>query len=81
MILDLFSVFDRVAKEFNIPFPAKSLDIAKRMFQNALETNPFKNDMCLYHVGQFNTETGDIIKNNGAEFVCNYEEEVKNVEA
>lgn len=51
--MKLYSIYDKVAKRFNAPFPAESDDIANRSFQLGVKDNPFASDFDLYCVGEF----------------------------
>lgn len=45
---------------FNSPIIFKNEEIAKREYNNFLETNPNRNDMRLFKIGEFDDETGEI---------------------
>ena len=77
----LYSVFDKMRNEYNLPFGALNDDIASRDFGFACLKNPFYSDLELYYVGDFNVETGFLtcpLKSSGefkkvqsAQFICN----------
>lgn len=63
MILNVFAIHDRVAGFYGVPFFLTSLGEARRAFAdlaNDLNTNVGRHpgDFALYHLGQFNNESG-----------------------
>jgi hypothetical protein len=63
MEVQLFCVFDAVLGKYNEPFHARTVDRAKFMFQqvvNSPDTDFYKfpAEYTLFHVGSFNLETG-----------------------
>lgn len=63
MKTQLYSVYDRVAKNFNFPFHCLNHDEAIRNFEHALTQEPavkFAPDYSLYYVGDFDSSTGGI---------------------
>lgn len=67
----LYSVYDKMREEFNLPFGAINDDIAMRDFGFACLKNPFYSDLSLFIVGDFNEKDGYIIRDGSAKFVCN----------
>lgn len=78
----MYSVFDKMRVEYNLPFGALNDDIAIRDFGFACLKNPFYSDLELFYVGDFNVETGflicplastggDVKKHLSAQFLCN----------
>lgn len=65
MKLQMFMVFDSVAKVFQTPYFAGTLGEGERMFQDACNDDraPFKKhpkDYTLYHMGELDQATGFI---------------------
>ncbi|WNK12845.1 MAG: nonstructural protein [Microvirus sp.] len=64
MILQIFSVLDRKAKNYNLPFYCPTIEVAQRAFAQSVNdpasgmayTHP--EDFTLYHIGTFDDETG-----------------------
>ena len=55
----IFSVFDKVAKEFGPPFCAKNDDVAKRQFNHLVRSQELDlADYELWILGGFDTEKG-----------------------
>ena len=52
----LFVIYDEVAQEASQPFQAKNDIIAQRLFNQAIEPTPYKADMKLYCIADFDTE-------------------------
>ena len=69
-MINLYSVYDKVAGKYNPPFVAENQQTAVRAFNNAMKNNPFKGDMALYVVGSFNDDTDGVITPQ-TEFICN----------
>lgn len=62
----LYSIYDRVSREFGPPWMAKNDDVAQRQFYRLIaETakREDKDDFELYLLGSFNEEDGNIICN------------------
>lgn len=59
MIIQIFSIYDKVAQESGPLFLAKNLAVAKRMAHGNLK-NVEKSDFYLRSHGDFNVETGEI---------------------
>lgn len=59
MIKPLVSIED-VFTGFTTPRAVENLEVAKRDFKLIDENDPRHGDLRLYHIGEFNTETGDI---------------------
>lgn len=65
MPVNMFCVFDAAADRFLHPFNSPSIDTAIREFKRAVTTpdhqfNRFPDDYSLFHIGQFNDETGHL---------------------
>lgn len=63
MRVEFFSVFDMAAERYIDPFPAPTIQVAIRGFQEACQTEnhqftKFPEDYALYHVGSFDPEMG-----------------------
>lgn len=57
MILQMYNVKDKVSEEFAPPFVAKNDAVALRQFNNLINNlNP--QDYSLYHIGQYDSDTG-----------------------
>lgn len=56
----LYSIFDKALGEYAPPFTAPSDLHALRMFEKALSDISFPDDYRLYHMGYFESETGEI---------------------
>lgn len=66
MILHIYGIYDNKVEAYNTPFFARSNGEAIRMFANAVnqegsDFNRWANDYCLYRIGSFNADTGEII--------------------
>lgn len=64
MKLQAFSVFDAAANMFLEPFWAPTMEVALRGFREACQKeghqfNKFPGDYQLFHVGEFDQETGE----------------------
>lgn len=75
MILEIFTIFDAVSKEYSTPFFQKNHDTAKRSFAVSMnrDVRPFPqlkdSDYSLLFIGTFDTDKGEIdLKGDG--FVC-----------
>ncbi len=63
MIVQLFSVYDAAAERYIEPFPAPTLTVALRGFEEACTTKghqfvKFPIDYSLWHIGEFDAVTG-----------------------
>jgi len=63
MKTELFAIFDAAAERYIDPFPAPTLQVAIRGFQEACESDghqfkKFPEDYALYHIGEFDAELG-----------------------
>lgn len=61
----IFTVYDSAAARFLEPFFAPTVEFAIRGFRQAVNTpdhqfNTFPADYTLFHIGEFNPETGEI---------------------
>ncbi|QCS36611.1 nonstructural protein [Capybara microvirus Cap3_SP_481] len=65
MIKELYAISDIVEGEMKAPFIQPNLETAKRTFREACRNiegiKEHSEDMQLFSIGTFNTETGDII--------------------
>lgn len=61
MKLELYSIFDSVAKVFNKPYVALNDEDAKRSFTQAVQQVAHKNDYVLYSVGSYTDHDGVIV--------------------
>lgn len=57
----LYVIFDEVAQEASQPFQAKNDVIAQRLFNQAIEPTPYKSDMKLFCIAEFDTESLEVI--------------------
>lgn len=72
MKLTIYSMFDRVSRSHGEPFVAVNDDIAKRRFNFIMSQSPMvAQDMQLFKLGEYDTETGAIVPH--VDFVCNYD--------
>lgn len=75
---NIYSIYDRVSKEYAPPFLAKNDGMAKRMFTASVHKDilPIKtlsvDDFGLYVLGEFDTETAQI--QSHLALVCSAEE-------
>jgi len=60
MIIQLYSVYDKVAAIFHKPFSEINDATAIRAFENSLKENPDTVDFELYSVGEFDDSNGEI---------------------
>lgn len=51
--MKMYSVFDKVSKNFNAPFVAENDAVALRSFYHGVKDSPFCDDLELYCVGSF----------------------------
>lgn len=77
MILEIFTIFDVVSKEYSTPFFQKNHDTAKRSFAVTMnrDVRPFPqlkdSDYSLIYLGEFDTDKGCIaISMDGSDIVC-----------
>lgn len=61
--LQIFTVYDSASRMFLEPFVAATLEVALRMFREAVnkpghQFNKFPGDYTLFHVGEFDQEDG-----------------------
>lgn len=76
MIYKVYSIFDRVAKEFSAPFVQRSPELARRQFFYLMAHSEMVcNDCDLYILGSFDSDTGCISAFDKPEFMCHYEEQ------
>lgn len=61
MKLNLYSIYDNVAKVFNKPFVALNDGDAMRTFGQAIQSIPHKNDYVLYALGSYTDHDGVIV--------------------
>lgn len=77
MKLGMYSFFDRKARSFGEPFLAARKEVAVRRFQYVIGQSPMvKADMELYVLGEFESDTGEIVP--GVDFITEYEESDEN---
>ena len=58
--MNLYSVFDRVTGLFGVPFAAVNDNAAARQVAANFEKHPYRADLDLYNVGDFDELTGVI---------------------
>lgn len=66
MILNIYGIYDNKVEAFNTPFFARTNGEAIRMFANGVnqegsDFGRWANDYCLYRIGSFNADTGELI--------------------
>jgi hypothetical protein len=59
MLINLYSIYDKVAETFNDPFKELNNASAIRSFQHSVIDQPHKDDYVIYHVGTFDTDKGE----------------------
>lgn len=69
MFKGVFSVYDAAAEAFLEPFFAPTIEFALRSFRQAVNTeghqfNKFPEDYTLFHLGEFQSDSGHIVSNN-----------------
>lgn len=57
MELKLYVIWDAPAKEASAPFVAKTISVAKRMFEFALKKVAHSEDYSLYCIGSFDSDS------------------------
>lgn len=68
----MYSVYDKLRGEYNLPFGSLNDDIAIRDFGFACQKNPFYSDLSLFYVGDFDLNNGRFIGQcDEAKFICN----------
>lgn len=83
MIFNVYSIFDKVAREYLSPTLDVNHDTARRNFLSALLSaqtimNKFPSDYELYYIGDFDSETSDIssitpvLVARGGELIADY---------
>lgn len=65
MKLQIFSVYDLKAEQYNVPFYMNNTKAAERVFGDAANEeghmfNKHPVDYCLFHIGEFDDDTGII---------------------
>ena len=60
MRTQLYSVYDTIAAVFNKPFTEHNDESAKRAFTNSASEQPNINDYALYHLGEYDDNSGVI---------------------
>lgn len=53
----IYSIWDSKAEEFAPPFVAKNDAMASRMFLQSIKNIPYADDMVLYCLGNYNSES------------------------
>lgn len=77
--MNLYSIYDKVAKRFNAPFVAENDDVANRSFQLGVRDNLYASDFDLYCVGIFSVDADTSespVVGQPASFVSHYIGEV-----
>lgn len=75
MIIGMYSIRDRVASEFQVPFYAANDPAAKRsvqteLYQHQSQLTMFADDYVLAKVGSFNTVTGAVVPVDDPQYLC-----------
>lgn len=73
----LYSCYDKVAGTYAAPYVADREEVARRSFIDALRKHPFRSDMQLYCLGQFDQNTGVIVVPDKPVFIMDYPVEVE----
>lgn len=73
--MKLFSIRDIKAEGFNTPFCQMTFGLAERAFKEAAndpqsQIAKNKEDFSLYHVGEFNQQTGELVTIYPPQHVC-----------
>lgn len=71
MIYNLYSIYDKVAEQYGVPFASLNDATATRSFQFQVSQNQMAEptDFELYQVAQFNTDNGQLT-NCSVRFIC-----------
>lgn len=72
MTTNLYSVYDKKASFFSLPFGEVNDVCAERQFKNQYTQHPYRDDFALYQVGTLDTESG-IITSGNPRFVVSYD--------
>ena len=69
MKMEIFSVYDEIAKTFGMPFFAQSAGVAQRSFHSLVLdeksiVSQHPADYSLYNIGEFDDETNSIVSLN-----------------
>lgn len=78
----LFSIYDRVSGSYSVPLCFENDAVAKRAFPSICVNHPqykmFPEDLDLFKVGSYDTNSGIILALERPEFVMRYVQEVAN---
>lgn len=61
MVMQIYTVFDRVLEESGPVFEAKNHGVAARKFQNILQNTEYPNDFRMLHLGSIDHQTSVIM--------------------
>ena len=81
MQVNVYSIYDRVAREYGPPFCAKNHGVAMRMYADAVKqaTGDAKDDYEIWKIGSYDTSTG-ILEGNIERFMVDYQNMKEEVE-
>lgn len=68
--MKIYASYDRAAGQYAPPFMFENDALAVRAFNEGVKNHPFRSDLSLYSLGEYNVETGAIISK--VEFIANY---------
>lgn len=74
----LYTVYDRVAGTYSVPFASANRATAEREFLESCGKSPYKFDFEMYVVGEYSVESGCLTAYDKPEFVRRYDEVTDN---
>lgn len=73
MIIGIYSIFDRLAGLYGSPFYQLKKELAVRQFDYVMKNASMVSGDCdLYYLGEYNTETGEIMPVSKPEFIKHF---------
>ena len=74
----LYTVYDRVAGTYSVPFASANAATAEREFMESCSKSPYRFDFDMYLVGEYSVESGCLTAYDKPEFVRRYDEVLEN---
>lgn len=68
-MIRLYSIYDRKAVFYGVPFTAKNDEVMKRMVALSYKDNPFSSDLEVYLFGVFDEEKGELFSDIHDKFI------------
>lgn len=70
MNYNIYSIFDRVTGNYGDLCLFRNDEDAKRRVAYSMKENPYKEDLQLYCLGEYNVETGELLPKAKPAFIC-----------